>query len=57
MMSSTGGASASSRPSRRRLRGLLRPGLSVEVSIDTRAADAPPALAGGVFGVAQAASK
>jgi len=37
------------------LAGLLRPGLSVEVRIDTRAADAPPALASGVFGVAQAA--
>jgi membrane fusion protein (multidrug efflux system) len=37
------------------LAGLLRPGLSVEVSIDTRAADDAPALAGSVFGVAHAA--
>jgi membrane fusion protein (multidrug efflux system) len=39
------------------LAGLLRPGLSVEVSIDTRAADEAPTLAGAVFGVAQAAQK
>jgi membrane fusion protein (multidrug efflux system) len=39
------------------LAGLLRPGLSVEVSIDTRAADEAPAPAGGVFGVAQAAQQ
>ncbi|MGE0118089.1 MAG: HlyD family secretion protein [Dongiaceae bacterium] len=37
------------------LAGLLRPGLSVEVRIDTRAAEDAPTLAGGVFGVAQAA--
>jgi membrane fusion protein (multidrug efflux system) len=39
------------------LAGLLRPGLSVEVRVDTRAADDGPAMVGGVFGVAQAAAQ
>jgi membrane fusion protein (multidrug efflux system) len=39
------------------LAGLLRPGLSVEVRIDTRTTEDAPALAGSVFGVAQAAQK
>jgi membrane fusion protein (multidrug efflux system) len=39
------------------LAGLLRPGLSVVVSVDTRAAGTGPTLAGGVFGAAQAATR
>ncbi len=38
------------------LAGLLRPGLSVEVSVDTRAGGTGPALAGAIFGAAQAAT-
>ncbi len=38
------------------LAGLLRPGLSVEVSVDTRAGGAGPTLAGAIFGAAQAAT-
>ena len=38
------------------LAGLLRPGLSVEVSVDTRAAGSGPTLAGAIFGAAQAAT-
>jgi len=39
------------------LAGLIRPGLSVEVSVDTRAAGNGPRLAGSIFGAAQAATK
>jgi len=39
------------------LAGLIRPGLSVEVSVDTRAAGSGPRLAGSIFGAAQAATK
>jgi membrane fusion protein, multidrug efflux system len=37
------------------LSGLLRPGLSVEVSVDTRAEGVGPLVAGGIFGTAAAA--
>jgi membrane fusion protein (multidrug efflux system) len=37
------------------LSGLLRPGLSVEVSVDTRAEGVGPLAAGGIFGTAAAA--
>src|SRR5262245_56457712 len=39
------------------LAGLIRPGLSVVVSVDTRAAGTGPALAGSIFGAAQAATR
>jgi membrane fusion protein (multidrug efflux system) len=39
------------------LAGLIRPGLSVVVSVDTRAAGDGPALAGSIFGAAQAATR
>jgi len=38
------------------LAGLLRPGLSVVVSVDTHAAGSGPTLAGAIFGAAQAAT-
>jgi membrane fusion protein (multidrug efflux system) len=37
------------------LSGLLRPGLSVEVSVDTRAEGVGPLVVGGIFGTAAAA--
>jgi membrane fusion protein, multidrug efflux system len=43
-------------PKENALAGLLRPGLSVEVSVDTRAAGTGPTLAGAIFGAAQAAT-
>jgi membrane fusion protein, multidrug efflux system len=39
------------------LAGLIRPGLSVVVSVDTRAAGTGPTLAGSIFGAAQAATR
>jgi len=44
-------------PKENALAGLLRPGLSVEVSVDTRAAGTGPTLAGAIFGAAQAATR
>ena len=43
-------------PKENALAGLLRPGLSVEVSVDTRAVGTGPTLAGAIFGAAQAAT-
>jgi membrane fusion protein (multidrug efflux system) len=43
-------------PKENALAGLLRPGLSVEVSVDTRAGGTGPTLAGAIFGAAQAAT-
>jgi membrane fusion protein (multidrug efflux system) len=43
-------------PKENALAGLLRPGLSVEVSVDTRTAGTGPTLAGAIFGAAQAAT-
>lgn len=42
-------------PAANPLSGLLRPGLSVEVSVDTRAEGVGPLTAGGIFGTAAAA--
>jgi membrane fusion protein (multidrug efflux system) len=39
------------------LSGMLRPGLSVEAAVDTRAPGTGPLLAGGVFGAAAAPDK
>jgi len=44
-------------PKENALAGLLRPGLSVEVSVDTRAAGTGPTFAGAIFGAAQAATR
>jgi membrane fusion protein (multidrug efflux system) len=44
-------------PKENALAGLLRPGLSVEVSVDTRAAGTGRTLAGAIFGAAQAATR
>jgi len=43
-------------PADNALAGLIRPGLSVEVTVDTRAAGTGPTLAGAIFGAAQAAT-
>jgi membrane fusion protein (multidrug efflux system) len=43
-------------PKENALAGLLRPGLSVEVSVDTREGGSGPTLAGAIFGAAQAAT-
>jgi membrane fusion protein (multidrug efflux system) len=43
-------------PNDNALAGLLRPGLSVEVSVNTRGADDKESVAGSIFGTAQAAT-